>query len=251
MGYKDRESKILELLDLNETLTYRQLTESLGISEATVRRDLNRMEGEKLLVRYWGGAKRSPNRPVRMRNILDGVISEELRIIGEIAGDMVVDGELIFIGSGLTTLTMIDYIRATNLTVITNGIPQLEALKRKNINAFLLCGFLKEYSRAVVGPQTVKMLSAYRFDKTFIGVNGLSEDFSLLSADGYEYDVKRVSIGNAKQSFVLAGHGKYHRSAMYAVTPRETVNTMIISDRNMNDNPGWTKIKRGVCLKIS
>ncbi|MDD5791344.1 MAG: DeoR/GlpR family DNA-binding transcription regulator [Erysipelotrichaceae bacterium] len=252
MGYKEREAKILELLDLDGSLTYLQLKESLDVSEATVRRDLERMDKEKLLVRYWGGAKRSPERAVRTRSILDGIISDELRWIGEVAGGKVKGNELIFIGSGLSTLTMIDYIEETDhLTVITNGIPQLEACNRKGIKAFLLCGFLKEYSRAVVGKQTVEMLKGYHFDKAFLGVNGISDDICFLSGDEYEYDIKNISIANSKESYVLAAHNKFHRTAMYSLSYKQCRNTTIISDKPMFKAEGWKKENRAYSLKVA
>ena len=122
MKYNKRRTKILELLDINEKMSYTQLAESLDVSQATIRRDLVFLEKEHAIERYWGGAKRTRNVTVRTRSIMDGVITENLRIIGEIAGGMVQDREVIFIGSGLTTLTMIDNITATDITVVTNGI---------------------------------------------------------------------------------------------------------------------------------
>lgn len=250
MKYNKRRTKILELLDINEKMSYAQLTESLDVSEATIRRDLVFLERENAIERYWGGAKRSQTAPVRTRNVNDGVIRENFRIIGEIAGGLVQEQDQIFIGSGLTTLTMIDYIPTTNIVVVTNGIPQMERLKQRGINALLLCGFLKEYSRAVVGRQTTEMLKGFRFDKAFLGIHGLSEDYALLSADEYEHEIKRIAIRNSKKSYVLAGERKFRCTAEYAIPATEAKRTTLITNRPMSEDKTWKKVSRGYTARI-
>lgn len=250
MKYNKRKAKILELLDINEKMSYMQLAESLDVSQATIRRDLLALEKENAIERYWGGAARSHEVPVRTRSILDGVITEKLRVIGEIAGGFVEEQQLIFIGSGLTTLSMIDYIAATNITVVTNGIPQLESLKEKGINALLLCGFLKEYSRAVVGRQTIEMLKKYRFDRAFLGINGLDEEYGLLSADEYEHDIKQIAIKNSKQSYILASDFKFNRTAMYTIPAAETKRSILITNRPMNETRNWKRVSRGYTTRL-
>ncbi|MDD3251342.1 MAG: DeoR/GlpR family DNA-binding transcription regulator [Lachnospiraceae bacterium] len=250
MKYNKRRTKILELLDINGKMSYTQLAESLDVSQATIRRDLVFLEKENAVERYWGGAQRNHHAPVRTRSIMDGVITENLRIIGEIAGGLVQDQEMIFIGSGLTTLTMIDYIQTTKLTVVTNGIPQLESLKQKGINALLLCGFLKEYSRAVVGRQTLDMLREFRFDKAFLGVNGLDEGYGLLSADEYEHDIKKIAIRNSKQSYILAGERKFNRTAMYTIPASATKRAILITNKPMSEDRTWKTASRGYTTRI-
>lgn len=234
MSNNDRRGKILEYLDLNESATYQELADYLGRSEATIRRDLAAMDKKQEITRFWGGARRSPDRQVKSGSGLRELLSEEKRTIGKIAAGFVGTNELIFIGSGTTTLAMIPYMSGGNITVITNGIPQLEALTKKNIQAFLLCGFLKEHSRAVVGRQTVEMLSTYRFDKAFFGANGFDSNLSLLSADEYEHDIKKIGIKNAAESYVLVDHNKFDCFAMYRTPMQELGHISIITDRKID-----------------
>lgn len=250
MIYNERRSRILEFLDINESVTYKELSNYLGVSEATIRRDLSAMEKQSDLIRFWGGARRNPDRPIKHSTISQGMISEDKRIIGEIAASYVMPNELIFIGSGTTTLAMIDYIKIANITVITNGIAQIEALKRKNIQAFLLCGFLKEYSRAVAGRQTVEMLSSYHFDKAFFGANGFDSNLSLLSADEYEHDIKQVGIRNSTESFVLVDHKKFDCFAMYRIPRQELGKISIITDQRIDKNIEYEKSMRGYIYNI-
>lgn len=231
MTYEIRKERIIELLAENEMVSKKQLEETLGVSPSTVQRDLIAMEKEGLLNRLWGGARRTANSELYKRVVAERSITDPMKAIGALAASKVNDGELIFIGPGKTTLAMVECLTARNITVITNGIPQLEALSRRSINVFLLCGFFKEYSRSVVGRQTNKMLASYRFDKAFVGIKGFDSNLSPLSADEYEYDIKNVCIQNARETYVLADHTKFNKTAMY-VTPSDLACYLnIITDR--------------------
>ncbi|HIR93986.1 MAG TPA: DeoR/GlpR transcriptional regulator [Candidatus Egerieimonas intestinavium] len=245
MTYELRKEKVKELLAENEVVSKRQLEETLGVSPSTVQRDLISMEKEGILARLWGGARRVKDKSIYKRKVEEGNISGPLKVIGELAASKVRDGELIFLGPGKTTLAMAENITAKNITVITNGIPQLEALSRRNINVFLLCGFFKEYSRSVVGRQTTKMLESYRFDKAFLGVHGFGADLVPLSGDEYEYDIKNICIRNARETYVLGDHSKFNRTAMYATPEELSVYLNIITDRQPEGIGKFVQEKQG------
>ena len=249
MTYELRKEKIKELLAENEIVSKKQLEEALGVSPSTVQRDLAAMEKKGILSRLWGGAQRIRDVSLYKRKVEEGNLTEPMRVIGELAASKVQDGELIFLGPGKTTLAMAECITARDITVITNGIPQLEALSRRGINVFLLCGFFKEYSRSVVGRQTTKMLASYRFDKAFLGIKGFDADFAPLSADEYEYDIKNICIRNARETYILADHTKFNRTAMY-VTPKELVSYLnIITDRQVEGFEQFAQEKQAYIWK--
>ena len=233
MNYSMRRDKILELLAEYEFVSKEQIKDALGASISTVQRDFLAMEQEHLLVRVWGGAKRNENGSLYKRKIEERSPTKGMLDIGEIAADRVNDGELIFIGAGKTTLAMAKQITARNITVITNGIPQLEVLSKRNVNVFLLCGFFKEYSHSVIGRQTTDMLSSYRIDKAFLGTKGIDSDFCPISGDEYEYDIKRICIRNAGETYVLADYTKFNRTAMYVTPSEETKHLNYITDQRL------------------
>lgn len=242
MKYDERRKLILDLLDAHETLSVQQLVELLASSPATVRRDLVKMEKTGEILRYWGGVRRmSTPENIRKNTLQNQVPHVEKAAIGAFAASRIQDHELIFIGSGTTTLEMIPYIRSQNLQVITNGIPQLEALHRMKIHALLLCGFFKEYSRSLVGKETVEMLKNYRFDRAFLGANGIDEQLRLLSADEYEDSIKNFCIRQSKETYLLVGREKFHRTAFYGVENETASEVMIITDEPVYKSSGWKK----------
>lgn len=240
-----RREEMSVYVDKKGRVSYEELIAYFQKSESTIRRDLSALEGENRLIRFWGGAKALKNSNGVESKKTKITISPERKIIGKIAASFVEENELIFIGSGLTTFAMIEYLEHRNITVITNGIMQLESLTRRGIDSFLLCGFLKERANSVVGRQTIDMLKEYRFDKVFLGATGINEELCPLSRDDYEHDIKMVAIANSKESFILVDGSKFNKTAMYALPKSvcETIN--IISDQIISRNSLNKSFKKG------
>ena len=251
MKFDSRKEKILALLDINDSMSVPELVELLNTSPATVRRDIHRLEEMGVVERYWGGIRR-PATPeaVRENDLKYPKTDEILENIGRIAAAQLQDNELIFIGSGTSTLAMIPFIERKKIQVVTNGIPQLEALHRKNIPALLLCGFCKEYSRSVVGKETVEMLRGYKFDRAFLGVHGVDEQYSPLSADEYEDIIKTLCIRQSRNTYLLLNKNKFHRTAFYTIPPEMASEVTIISDYPDGDPKKWESLGKGYVAKI-
>ncbi len=231
MKYEERKELILSFLNFHESMSVQQLVDVMKNSPATVRRDISRMEEEGVLERYWGGIRRKQTPENKRKSALQNQEPDgKYAAIGQAAARELRDNELIFIGSGTTTLEMIPYIENRNIHVITNGIPQLEALHRKNIQALLLCGFFKEYSRSVVGKETVDMLRGYHFDRSFLGANGINDNLCLLSADEYEDEIKKLCILQSRKTYLLIGREKFHRTAYYSVPENLAGEVTIFTD---------------------
>lgn len=246
MKYEERKEKILDLLTMNESMQIQQVIDAIKSSPATIRRDITRLEEEGELQRYWGGIRRTQTpENKRKNNLQKHILDESYATIGRIAAEQLQDNELIFIGSGTTTLNMIPFITNRDIHVITNGIPQMEALHRKNIQALLLCGFFKEYSRSVVGKETIEMLRRYKFDRAFLGANGVDDQLCMLSADGYEDAIKNLCINQSKRTYLLVGKEKFHRTAYYAVSSEKAKDVMIITNAPEYESDAWKESDGG------
>ena len=248
LNYSQRKDSILSMLRVAEELSIRQLTDMTGASDATIRRDLARMEQEGCVRRSWGGVCR-PDTPenTRRSSLQRQTLSSAHEVIGKAAASFLKDEELIFIGSGTTPLSMIPYIQNKRIHVITNGIPQLEALQEKGIQTLLLCGFFKEYSRSLVGKETVNMLRSYHFDRAFLGVNGLDQQLNLLSADEYEDSIKTISIHQSRRTYLMCDHRKFGRTAFYLIPHEYAKDVTLITDQP-NTPSGFWQEREGACI---
>ncbi|MGB4610680.1 MAG: DeoR/GlpR family DNA-binding transcription regulator [Saccharofermentanales bacterium] len=251
MRKEKRRAHIMEMLQHSNTVLIQDIVDATGVSEATIRRDIIYLESVGALKRFWGGVQRLET-PDNLRKA--GLISYKSRhdfdAIGRLAASRLKDNQLIFIGSGMTTLSMIPYIKNRSISVITNGIPQLEALYEKRIQALLLCGFFKEYSRSLVGKEALEMLAKYKFDHAFLGVHGIDDKLNLLSADNYEESIKKICIRQSRQTYLLADKSKFSRTAYYALPAEEARDTILITDQKPFEHPEWIEKDGGYIGKI-
>ncbi|EAO2684707.1 DeoR/GlpR transcriptional regulator [Salmonella enterica] len=227
---KSRWIKILELVNQAGKISFDELLKQLLVSEATLRRDLSELEEQKLLVRFRGGARKIRNTvesSMQMKQTLNVLEKER---IGKYAAGLIEPNELVFIGSGTTTLALAHALNDTSMTVITNGIVHAEILHNKKINTFLLCGFIRQHTRSLSGKEMLQLLASYHFDRAFVGANGINVELDILSADENEHQIKQLIARQSKAMFVLADNSKFGKTAMYLVPKALSQNISIITD---------------------
>lgn len=216
---EERHQYILQQLKLKTTVTVHQLIHTLNVSESTIRRDLSQLEEEGQLIRVHGGAKR--------RYILDkeptlqekAIIHQETKsTIARHCAQLINEGDTIFIDAGTTTLAMIHYIEARPELVVTNGIEQAALLTDKGYDTLILGGKLKAGTKAIIGSTAFQQLEQYRFQKAFMGINGVDVEYGLTTPDIEESAIKSLVIKQSNQAFVLADSSKFGKVSFSKVS---------------------------------
>ena len=211
MKKRERIERIIELCKINEQITVGELVHELNASEATIRRDLHEMEEDGVISRYHGGAKISNTfRMEPTMNLKTGTNSLSKRQVGLLAARLIKDNQMIFIDAGSTTYEMIDFIKAKNITVVTNGIPHLNKLGKRNINTIILGGNIRWNTAAVIGNSALKQLDEYYFDIMFLGVNGIHEHIGLTTSNDPEDNMKSKALSRSQNVYVLADSSKFN-----------------------------------------
>jgi len=207
---EERYGVILQRLQERGVVRLQELTELLGASESTVRRDLVDLEERKLLKRIHGGAALPGQKslePGMEEKTLKNV--QEKQVIARLAAKQLNDGECIYLDAGTTTLAMIPYIEARDITVVTNGLSHVEALVAKNIRSYLLGGMMKMHTKAVIGSIALQNMDNFRFDKCFLGANGVDPKMGYTTPDPEEALIKRRAHELSGSSYVLADSSKF------------------------------------------
>ena len=104
---------------------------------------------------------------------------------------------------------MIKYLKDKNIVVVTNGLSHVEALIENNISCFVLGGKVKQKTKAVVGYEAISILNRYRFDKCFMGSNGVHSVHGFTTPDPEEAMIKESAIKASNNIFVLADESKF------------------------------------------
>jgi DeoR/GlpR family transcriptional regulator of sugar metabolism len=207
-----RQQKILDILESGTKVRVRELSKSLGVSEATVRRDLDDLKQRGHIHRIHGGAilaeKASPEPPVVQRTHENA--NEKCRIGQEAAG-LIHDDETIFIGSGTTALEVArNLVDRRNLTVITNSLPVINTLARgQGISIIAIGGMLRLSELSFIGYITEQALREFRPQKVIMGIRAISLDEGLTNDYLPEVTTDRVIIQSAPEVILVADHSKF------------------------------------------
>jgi DeoR family fructose operon transcriptional repressor len=191
-----RRERIQEYLTLHKIAPSADLSSLLGVSEATVRRDLEWMENEGILYRTHGGAILSQHlqfEPEYTQRAKRQV--EEKREIGRLAASLIEDGDIVFINSGTTTTHLIRQIRSSsNITVVTNNLSAAIEVGESNLELIIIGGVFQPKSNSVAGRFSIDNLNQIYADKAFIGVDGITIRHGYTVPSNDEAEVIRLMI---------------------------------------------------------
>lgn len=207
---EERQQIILRKLEDTQVVKLQDLVQQLDASESTVRRDFQELESRHLLRRIHGGASllqlRSEEPDMETKTSKN---VRQKKMIAKLAAGLVKDNECIYLDAGTTTLEMVPYINAKDVTVVTNSPAHGEALAKKQITSYLIGGMMKRTTKAIIGNIAFQTLNLFRFDKAFIGVNGIDAAMGYTTPDPEEAMLKKRAQELAVQSFVLADSSKF------------------------------------------
>lgn len=214
-----RQQIILNLLKDQETVKINQLVEATGASEATIRRDLSQLEQKNRLKRIHGGAS------VLNQKREELSVSEkstknlhQKQAIAKYAASLVKDGDCIFLDAGSTTFQMIPYLKDKDIVVVTNGLTLLDSLSEYNLSTYLIGGYVKYKTRALIGRGAVQGLSQYQFDKCFLGANGVHASTGYTTPDPEEAMVKETALSLSQEAYVLCDATKINEVTFAKIT---------------------------------
>ncbi|MGV8846830.1 DeoR/GlpR family DNA-binding transcription regulator [Tessaracoccus sp.] len=235
-----RQRRMAEIVNARGSASVTDLVESLEVSEATVRRDLDDLASRGLLERVRGGAcrQRSVVRPEADRDafaVVAGQASEEKRRIGRIAVEQIQDGDVVALDVGTTVFAMCEHLRAKRITVVTASLAVVRALSNApSIDLVVMGGVLRSNYESMVGVLTESCLRQVRVDVAFLGTAGVRPDGSVLDSTPSEVPIKRAMLDIATRSWLLADHQKFPGSGLLAIAPLFAF-TGLVTDTPLTD----------------
>ncbi len=186
------------------------ICQALGISPATVRRDLQELEGRGQLRRVHGGAVSTESRLEEpLFDDKTALAAREKHRIAEHAASLVKTGDTIYLDGGSTVLELARLLaERTDITVVTNSLRAAGELSGRGPRLILLGGELRRLSQTVVGPLTAALLEQLHFNLAFMGTMGLTEKEGMTTSDPAEAFTKRLAMKRAQRVVLLADSGK-------------------------------------------
>lgn len=227
--------EIIDLIHLNGKVEVNKLSETFDVTAETIRRYLNQLEEKGELKKVYGGAVKiqysKKESPYFQRETLH---TQEKKIIGKKAAELVQSNDLIFIDEGSTPLQMIPFIiQKEGLTIITNSFSSISKLMfyaNKGLftgDLIFLGGEVQSDHMRVEGTISENHMKNFYVDKAFISIDGLSINNGLTSISSQKATFVQQLISNSKESIVLADESKIGTRSYYKISELKEVNTII------------------------
>ena len=205
------------------------LSETLALSEDTIRRDLRELASEGLLQRVHGGALPA-SAAVAGFGQRQGVATDGKIAIGRAAAAMVRPGQVVFVDGGTTAIQLVRHLpRDLTVTIATHS-PHIaiELINHDGVTVEMIGGRLFKHSVVAVGAAAIEAIGRIRADIYFMGVTGVHPDVGLTTGDAEEAAVKRALCRFAAETVVLASREKIGAASPYVVVPIKEVGTIIV-----------------------
>lgn len=230
-----RQALILEEIRRAGAVRVSRLTDVLGVSDMTVRRDLDVLAGRGAVQKVHGGATlhgtSSATEPPfattsgREQREKDAIAAEAAALVGA--------GATIGIGAGSTTWALARLLTdVPGLTVVTNSVPVAELLHRADRAdaTVVLTGGIRTRSDALVGPVAVGVIRSLNLDLIFLGAHGMDGHGGLTTPNLMEADTNRAFIQAARRLCVLADHTKWGGVGLSSFARLEEVDVLVTDD---------------------
>lgn len=243
----ERHRLILQLLKEQNIVKIQEIVDLTNTSESTIRRDLSQLEKEKHLKRIHGGASRLQGKLQEPSMIEKSAKNlQEKRRIAQYAASLVEKGDCIYLDAGSTVLEMVEFLNLTDIVVVTNGLTHLTPLLNKGIPTYLIGGFAKLNTNAIIGRGALASLDLYRFDKCFMGVNGIHSQFGFTTPDQEEAMVKHKAISLSRETYVLADDSKFSEVAFAKIAD---ISEAVVITNDLDDET-QTQYKNRTTIKV-
>lgn len=229
----ERRNAILERLQVEKKVIVSELSAEYQVSEETIRRDLEKLENDGLVVKSYGGAvlkERSffdlPFNVRKKRQVL-----EKQQIAQQIV-EMVHDGDAVMLDASSTDVYIARALKEKKkLTVITNSVEVIvELFDVPEWTVISTGGVSREKSFALVGPRTDEMIRSYHVDKAIISCKGVDIDAGITDSDEQDAYSKKMMLYSAKERILALDHTKFDNIAFTKVAEWADI-TKVVTDQ--------------------
>ena len=232
-----RRARILELVRARNHASVAELSEELGVSEMTIRRDIQRLDAEGAARAVRGGISLVPREVGE--DLRDGtgtdfaIRAHEMvnakRAIARAALPLLRSDTTIALDAGTTALELAMLLPANlHLSVVTASLPATNVLAtRRGVELIGLGGVLHRESQAFAGPQTLNALQQLQIHQTFLAASGI-RDGQVLCGNFWDAETKRMLVQNSEEVILLANSSKFDRSAMNRVAAMTAVRVLVV-----------------------
>lgn len=230
-----RQAWILEKIQRAGGVRVRELTGPLGVSDMTIRRDLDALARQGLVVKVHGGAtvvdRSSTEEPTfESKSVRE---RQEKETIAARAAKLVKPGAAIGLTAGTTTWTLAHHLGdVPQLTVVTNSIRVADVLyqQQRSDRTVILTGGVRTPSDALVGPIAIATIRSLHVDLLVMGVHGIDPHAGLTTPNLMEAETNRAFADAARRLAVVADHTKWGVVGLSQIAPLAEIDILVTDE---------------------
>jgi DeoR/GlpR family transcriptional regulator of sugar metabolism len=237
---KERQNHIVKQIETQGTVIVKDLAGDFGVSLMTIRRDLEEIEELGLVERIHGGAllgtQSGKQNELPRLDRMDIMLEEKQKIAEYLAG-MIAAEEMVFLGSGTTTLYVAKAIAARDdISVVTNSLTVLNELASNGKMTLIgIGGFLRRSEYSMIGHFTENAIQDLHVDKVIMGMRGIHPRFGLTSEHPQELITDRVILSICENVIIVADHSKIGHVATSRTAPITAARTIVTTQNARED----------------
>jgi DeoR/GlpR family transcriptional regulator of sugar metabolism len=224
-----RRQKLLELITRRGFATLDELVRSSGVSESTVRRDLESLDLSGSIKRTHGGAVCSGD--VRAMPALDDRLTSavnEKRAIGQAMAGLIADGDTVLLDGGTTTLEVARALAGRPVQVVTNSLPIAQLMTAsKETDLILIGGFVYPRTGVAMGPLAIASMQGIRVRKAILGAGGIVAE-GVYNSNSLLVETERQMMQCGQEIVIVADHTKFGRLALSRLCGLDEVNLVVV-----------------------
>ncbi len=229
---RQRQTLILTRVREDGGVRVADLARDLGVSDMTVRRDLEILHNRGLLEKVHGGATSLPGSALFEPGFAakSSLQEPEKEAIASAAMSLVLPGTAIGISAGTTTYALARrLVDMPGLTVVTNSVPVADVLHRagRGDQTIILTGGVRTPSDALVGPFAVAALRTMHLDQVFMGVHGMDPRSGYTTPNVLEADTDRALIASGRRLVVVADSSKWGVIGISSIARLDEADTLV------------------------
>lgn len=228
----ERRNIILEKLQEEKKVVVSELSELFGVSEETIRRDLDKLDKEGLAVKSYGGAVLNENNNMDMPfNIRKKKNMQGKQKIAKIIEGLIADGDHIIVDPSTTAVSIVKALREKKrLTIITNSIEVLvELADMSGWDIISSGGTLKENYFALIGPKALECISSFHADKVILSCKGIDMEKGITDANEMFSQVKQTMLHSATEKILAVDYTKFDKVAFSKICDVTDID-MVVTD---------------------
>ena len=246
---QQRRNEIYRIIVSKGSARVSELAEQLQVTTETIRKDLNSMDEQGIIIKNHGGAE---IKNTYYQLPLDVKMSEhvyEKQLIARRALDFIQDNTVLFLDPGSTILYLAKYLRLRKgLTVVTNSLAIASMVSETTHQLMIAGGLLQKQGKAAIGGFTNSMIDAIHIDTAFMGCDGFLDSFGPATFSHEEMEVKQHVLRKAQQRILLCDSSKFRKSSSYTFAKWSDYDVLITDQITEQEQDMVKEVRQLICV---